>query len=84
MRDQEEANACLEVAAATKKKRVGELWVRIFGTAKFFTTKFPLNTSPTPSGPSGPGGSGPNQAAHRGDYTKKLILQEQFGVKMKF
>ena len=49
MRDQEEAKACLEVAAATKKKRVGELWVRIFGTAKFFTTKFPLNTSPTPS-----------------------------------
>ena len=49
MRDQEEANACLEVAAATKKKRVGELWVRIFVTAKFFISKFPLNTSPTPS-----------------------------------
>ena len=30
------------------------------------------------------GGSGPNQAAHRGDYPKNLILQEQFGVKMKF
>ena len=30
------------------------------------------------------GGSGQNQAAHRGDYPKKLIPQEQFGVKMKF
>ena len=48
MWDQEEAQACIEGEAALKRKQVERSWVQIPVLTKFFITKSPLNTSPSP------------------------------------